>query len=454
MSATIVPTAAATSAEPIKSSASASSSPTKLNPIVSPRKPMASASASTSGVSRPPDVININTTASQQLTFTLVNVNLSHANAIRRVILADIPTVVFDQITITENTTRLNNELIKQRLRCIPIHVQDTDGDDFEKFLSKKMSVTVNEENTGEEIRYVTTQHFQITQPNVEVGIAPGIATAATAATPARPELFKPFLYKGKPYFLDVARLRPRVANVGGSLVGDVFKMTATLKKATAKEDQAYNVASTCSYGFTVDDDKRSLAWTQEEKKLKTATEPPPTAAELEFLKKDWFMLEGKRCVKTRAEDNEPNSFDFIIESVGPFENKYIVQKAVQIIMQELELFIGFVTNNTIAIQAANTTMDECYDVLMYIPSPESPWTAGYTLGKVIEAELHELFFKPVIADESTRLTFCAFHKPHPHINDCYIRLAGQPKALIKNMLMAAAKHAIASFSILLNKFE
>jgi hypothetical protein len=409
--------------------------------------------------SRSPDVINITTTASQQLTFTLINVNLSHANAIRRVILADIPTVVFDNITITENTTRLNNELIKQRLRCIPIHVQDTDGDDFEKFLSKKWSVTVNQENTGEETRYVTTQHFQITQPNVDVGIAPSSAAApaAAAATPAvaMPELFVPFVYKGKSHFIDVVRLRPRVANVvGGSLVGDVFKMTATLKKATAKEDQAYNVASTCSYGFTVDDDKRSLAWAQEEKKLKTATEPPPTAAELEFLKKDWFMLDGKRCVKTRDEDNEPNSFDFIIESVGPFTTRYIVQKALHIVIQELELFMGFVTNNTIAIQAANTTMDECYDVLMYIQSPESPWTAGYTIGKVIEAELHELFLKPIIKEESTRLTFCAFHKAHPHINDCYIRLAGQPKSLIKDMLVAAAKHAVTSFSILLNKFE
>ena len=55
--------------------------------------------------------------------FTISDMNVSLANAIRRTVLADIPTVVFADanMVITTNTTRMNNELIKQRLRCIPI---------------------------------------------------------------------------------------------------------------------------------------------------------------------------------------------------------------------------------------------------------------------------------------------------------------------------------------------
>ena len=64
--------------------------------------------------------------------FTLSGVNVSLANALRRTILTDIPLVVFrtspneqNKCNIITNTSRLNNEIIKQRLSCIPIHIKD-----------------------------------------------------------------------------------------------------------------------------------------------------------------------------------------------------------------------------------------------------------------------------------------------------------------------------------------
>ena len=70
----------------------------------------------------------------ETLRFTISNINVSLANSIRRIILAEIPTLVFrttpykeNKSTIYSNTSRLNNELIKQRLSCIPIHISDTD---------------------------------------------------------------------------------------------------------------------------------------------------------------------------------------------------------------------------------------------------------------------------------------------------------------------------------------
>ena len=65
------------------------------------------------------------------LTFTLKNTNVSVANALRRVILSNIKTVVIDtneeSINISENTTRFHNEILKQRLGCIPVHITDFD---------------------------------------------------------------------------------------------------------------------------------------------------------------------------------------------------------------------------------------------------------------------------------------------------------------------------------------
>ena len=63
------------------------------------------------------------------LSFTLSNCYVSFANALRRIILSEIPTIVIrstpyerNDVTIHINTTRLNNEILKQRLSCIPIH--------------------------------------------------------------------------------------------------------------------------------------------------------------------------------------------------------------------------------------------------------------------------------------------------------------------------------------------
>ena len=71
----------------------------------------------------------------EMLMFTLSGVNVSLANAIRRTILSDIPLVVFrttpyqqNKANIISNTSRLNNEILKQRLSCIPIYIKDIEG--------------------------------------------------------------------------------------------------------------------------------------------------------------------------------------------------------------------------------------------------------------------------------------------------------------------------------------
>ena len=80
-----------------------------------------------------PVVSNL-TEENSHLKFRLSNINVSLANGLRRIVLSEIPTIVFrttphdkSKAKIQVNTTRMNNELIKQRLSCIPIHIQQTD---------------------------------------------------------------------------------------------------------------------------------------------------------------------------------------------------------------------------------------------------------------------------------------------------------------------------------------
>ncbi|MBT6440722.1 MAG: hypothetical protein HOK72_13525, partial [Flavobacteriales bacterium] len=64
-----------------------------------------------------------------KLTFSLKNIHFSTANALRRTIVSDIPvygiqtqTEESNQCYVHANTSRFHNEIIKQRLSCIPVH--------------------------------------------------------------------------------------------------------------------------------------------------------------------------------------------------------------------------------------------------------------------------------------------------------------------------------------------
>ena len=81
------------------------------------------------------------------LTFTLTGINVSIANGLRRTILSDLPTLAFktfpdseNKANITTNTSRFNNEILKQRLACIPIHgiTHDQPYDELEIVIDKK----------------------------------------------------------------------------------------------------------------------------------------------------------------------------------------------------------------------------------------------------------------------------------------------------------------------------
>ena len=66
------------------------------------------------------------------LRFTINNIDVSLINALRRIILSEIPITVIrsapyakNDVNILKNTTRLNNEILKQRLSSIPIFIRD-----------------------------------------------------------------------------------------------------------------------------------------------------------------------------------------------------------------------------------------------------------------------------------------------------------------------------------------
>ena len=52
---------------------------------------------------------------------------------------------------------------------------------------------------------------------------------------------------------IDFVRLRPKISD---ELPGEKLHLTCEFSIGTAKEDGTFNVVSTCSYGFTLDDEQ------------------------------------------------------------------------------------------------------------------------------------------------------------------------------------------------------
>ena len=184
------------------------------------------------------------------LYFTIENTNVSFVNAVRRTILSDIPTLVFhcfpddkNDATFNTNTTRLNNEVLKQRLQCIPIHINDV------SLPYQELVVEINVKNDTENTMDVTTEHFRVKNEKTGKYLTDSVIRKMFPPCPITEE------------YILFARLRPKVSTI---LPGEELSIDAKMSLHTANEDGSFNVASICSYRCSPDNIAQDSAWQQE----------------------------------------------------------------------------------------------------------------------------------------------------------------------------------------------
>jgi DNA-directed RNA polymerase subunit L len=352
-----------------------------------------------------------------RMTFAISNIDVSYVNAIRRTILSDIPIVVFkttpyeeNNATIIVNTSRLNNEIIKQRLSCIPIHMDylDMDKQSIDNYL-----LELDVENKTDTTMFVTTKDFRILNT----------LTNKYLDESEVKKIFPPFIPPNGSgeYYIDFLRLRPKISD---EIPGERIKLSCKFSAGTARMDSMFNVTGTCAYGCTPDFEKmeeqveiRKQKWKDEGKK----------EDEIKFEAANWKLLEGMRYVIK-------NSFDFVIESVGIYSNEQIIIESCKIIQRNLYELKHIIESDEIEIKRSDNILDNCYDITLV--------NEDYTIGNMLNFELYKIFYT-----ELKQINYVGFKKIHPHDSDSILRVSLEDStkgiSTVKIMLNAVIDEAI-----------
>ena len=351
-----------------------------------------------------PTITKLNKDDRNKLSFTIENVDRSIINAIRRTLLKDIPVFVFDtrheHCIIDTNTTRFTNEIIKQRLDCIPLFINDME------FPYDQYTVSLNKKNTENHITYVTSQDFKITYN----------LNGDTLKTEAVEKIFPKSPITNM--YIDIVRLRPKISD---DLDGEELNLTCKLKKSSAKVNSSYNVVTKVAFNNTIDINKSKEAW---EVAKKTITE------NIELEKKNWNIFNAQRYTID-------NSFDFTVESIGIYSCVDLMTLSCKFIIRDLNLFLEKLGKQEIKINANNNHFENGYDIIIDYNE--------ITLGYLLQYILIHLNFKKDIS-------YVGFNKPHPH--DSYGILRIQLINDDKDQISLILKKSIDKLTEILNTIQ
>jgi DNA-directed RNA polymerase subunit L len=347
--------------------------------------------------------------------FTLSGLNVSLANAIRRTILSDIPVCVIqtefektNQCHITTNTSRLHNEILKQRISCVPVMVAYDEID----LLPDKYELVLDAANDGDNMMFITTEDFKLRNK----------ASGKFCTDAQTKKIFPPCAKTG--YYIDFARLRPKISD---NIPGESLSLTADFSISTAMVNGSFNAVSKCTYMFTIDPATAAAAW-ETIAATKAAADVP--AEDIAFDKKNFFVLDAQRYYK-------PDSFDFIVQGIGMYENAELVRIACEVLCNKFVKLIEAIDVGDVAVLNSENTTENCFDLILE--------NEDYTIGKVLE---YELYAAAYVKDKT--LNFCGFKKFHPHDTKSTLRIAfaeSVTRTVPLQYLKVAAEGAIAKFT-------
>ena len=261
-------------------------------------------------------ISDIETPDSDTLKFVVSGCNSSFVNAIRRTILSEVETVSFNiddyensDLKVIKNTSSLHNEFLLHRLGQIPVNILDVDGfnPDNYKFILKK-------QNTTNKLINVTTADFKVM--NLETGKEEDTL-----------KFFPPNEGTGDNILIITLKNNPT-----GD--GEEINVEGKCSKGVGKENSRFSPVSCVVFTNKKDPVKAQEAFEQMIKSLEEA----PSADDLKVLARRFDIEESERFFVV-DENGDPNTFDFMIETIGIIPPGEIFKRACKNLVKKINDF-------------------------------------------------------------------------------------------------------------------
>lgn len=222
----------------------------------------------------------------------LKNVPVSFVNALRRILLAEIPTVVVSNIQILENTSSMTHEMVRHRMEMLPVNVR---ADEVAVIRDTKLELRVVADT---ERREVTTDDFAATGPRTDI-----LLKDRDLGTPLLFMVLKP---------------------------GEAIHIKANLVIQNTKASQV----CVSTYRNHIDPD---VAKIDRDKMIAEAGDDP--AAQREAARVfDTFHIQ--RSFHRNKETGRPDWFDLTVESIGVTQARDLVKKAAEVLQDKINEFM------------------------------------------------------------------------------------------------------------------
>ncbi|KAK4175636.1 DNA-directed RNA polymerase II subunit RPB3 [Triangularia setosa] len=249
-------------------------------------------------------VVKISQADSVRVKFELQNADISFANSLRRVMLAEIPTIAIDLVEIESNSSVLADEFIAHRLGLIPLNAEgvenllysrDCDCEEYCEHCSVRL--TLHAKCTGYENMSVSARDLVPVGDRMNQNLGTPVITDKDGTGPL------------------ILKLRP----------DQEIKLECIAKKGIAKEHAKWAPSAAIGFEYDPHNKLRHLdLWYETDAK----TEWPPS----EYAKWEEPPVEGEPF----DFDAVPNHFYYNVETAGNLPPDGIVAEGIKVIQQKL----------------------------------------------------------------------------------------------------------------------
>jgi DNA-directed RNA polymerase subunit L len=298
---------------------------------------------------------------SNSFSIEINQVDLAFVNAIRRIILTEIPVIGFrgedePSLEVISNNGPLHNEIILHRFGLIPIHFT---ADETENFDPDSYEFEIDINNKTDSRINVTSEHFIVKHKGVLL------------AKKEVQRLFPPSNITGD-YILITRLQKGQFLNVKGKAV-----------KLTAQVHSGFCPVSLSNFKYMSDLN--------------------------EIVKHDNVLDKERAFMKN--EYGEPTSFLFEIESVNALTPKYLISKAIEILNEK----ISFIFNNINDIEYRKTSNLESNNENEMVGYEFIFKDEDDTLGWFLQSQMFNHYIRSKTPTQKNKImTYVGYTCPHP----------------------------------------